>query len=176
MDQQGTSRAGRAKNIGFETPPDMTLSAPVSLAMQSYGLWPDILQLKDLPWLVTTACYLTALKIPEDDYGIEIIPSMEFIDTATAKSTARSSFAVSSVVRDSNKWTEHCTGLIKVEISKPEETRKDEYRHGFHNCYRPTFQGLSEIRADPVQNMASAKLQRIPSKGESPATLFTQLL
>jgi acyl transferase domain-containing protein len=66
----------------------------------------------------------TALKIPEDQHGIEIIFSMELVDTATARAPAWASFSVSSVARASDQWTEHCTGLIKVDVSSPVEADK----------------------------------------------------
>ena len=115
----------------------------------------------------------TALKIPEDDYGVEVMLSMEFEDTVTAKSPAWSSFTVSSVARGSDQWTEHCAGLVKVEVSEPKEpdkmstvmdSRTVHARAWYAKFaeiglgYGPAFQGLSEIRADPDQNLALAKV------------------
>ena len=64
------------------------------------------------------------MRIPEDDYGIEIILSIELGDTATAILPAWAKFAVTSVAGDSNEWTQYYTGLVKVEVSLPAE--KDE--------------------------------------------------
>jgi len=118
----------------------------------------------------------SALRIPEDDYGVEVLLTMELVDTATAKSPAWASFSISSVVRDSATWTEHCTGLIKVHVSTTPEkqvvgistdamdTRTVDSRPWYNKFasiglgYGPTFQGLSEIRADPAKNLATAKL------------------
>ncbi|KAL1883173.1 Type I Iterative PKS [Diaporthe australafricana] len=115
----------------------------------------------------------TALRIPEDDHGVEVILSMELVDTATAKTPAWASFSVSSVARGSNEWTEHCTGLVKVEASDPQERVKMEsvqdprivdaraWYKKFASVglgYGPTFQGLSEIRSGLGQDMAEAKV------------------
>ncbi|KAK4654427.1 Type I Iterative PKS [Podospora pseudocomata] len=115
----------------------------------------------------------TALRLPEDDRGVDIILSLELADTdATVKSPGWSRFTVSSVSRDSDEWTEHCTGLVKVEISeKPAVASKmgsltDPRFPGTRAWYNkfteigigygPTFQPLSDIRADPNQNLAQA--------------------
>jgi hypothetical protein len=45
----------------------------------------------------------TALKIPEDQYGIEIMLSLELSDTATAEELAWTNFSVSSVTRDTEQ-------------------------------------------------------------------------
>ncbi|KAK2764515.1 Type I Iterative PKS [Arachnomyces sp. PD_36] len=149
------------------------LCMAVIAASQSYNEFPEPLQITGFS--LRNVAIKSAMKIPEDDYGIEIVLSMELADIATAKSPAWSSFSLSSVVRDSNEWTEHCTGLIKVEISKPEEVRNMNisiesdprtvdagawYKKfaGIGLGYGPTFQALSEIRADPDQSFASAKL------------------
>ncbi|RYP57289.1 hypothetical protein DL769_009575 [Monosporascus sp. CRB-8-3] len=114
----------------------------------------------------------TALRLPEDDSGVDIILSLELADTESAKSPDWTRFAVSSVARDSNEWTEHCTGLVRVEISeKPAVTSKmstvmdarfPDTRAWYKRFteigigYGPTFQPLSDIRADPNQNLAQA--------------------
>ncbi|KAL8922865.1 MAG: hypothetical protein Q9172_003405 [Xanthocarpia lactea] len=113
----------------------------------------------------------TALRIPEDDYGIEIILSMELVDTATAKSPAWARFTVASVARDTNEWTRHCTGLVKVEVLPP--TKKDKMSaemdpkfpssQAWYNRfseiglgYGETFRTLSEIQVDPHRSLAKA--------------------
>ena len=115
----------------------------------------------------------TALRLLEDDHGVEITFSMELVDTATARSPAWARFAISSVARDWNEWTEHCTGLVKVEVCKPAERTKMStdwdsrfpYSRAWYKKfesmgigYGPTFQPLSEIRADPDLNIATAKV------------------
>ncbi|KAI0013981.1 hypothetical protein F4779DRAFT_625071 [Xylariaceae sp. FL0662B] len=115
----------------------------------------------------------TALRIPEDDYGVEIILSMELVDTQTAKSPSWAKFTVSSVARDSNDWAEHCTGLVRVEISRQPEKDKINAAmdarspdlSSWHNRfaeigigYGSTFQSLSELQVDPFQNLAKASV------------------
>lgn len=118
----------------------------------------------------------STLRIPEDDYGVEVLLTMELVDAATADSPAWTSFSISSVVRDTTIWTEHCTGLVKVHISPIPERRvkamdTDEMDArtvdsrpwyskfaGIGLGYGPTFQGLSEICADPAKNLITAKL------------------
>ncbi|KAK3936556.1 hypothetical protein QBC46DRAFT_461428 [Diplogelasinospora grovesii] len=113
----------------------------------------------------------TALRIPEDDYGIEMIVSLQLVDTVTAKSPAWAKFAVTSVSRDSNDWTQHCTGLVKVEISPPAEKAKmgaemdprfpspQAWYDKFTEIglgYGKTFQPLSDLQVDPHRNLAKA--------------------
>ncbi|KAI1398297.1 polyketide synthase [Hypoxylon fuscum] len=147
------------------------LTMAMVAASEAYHEFPEALGITG--YSLRNVAIKSALIIPEDDYGIEIILSMELVDTATAKTPAWSSFSVSSVVRDSNEWTEHCTGLVKVEIAEPEESTRMStvmdartvdarawYKKfaGIGLGYGLTFQGLSEIRADPGQSLASAKL------------------
>ncbi|KAI0382393.1 hypothetical protein F5Y04DRAFT_45601 [Hypomontagnella monticulosa] len=116
----------------------------------------------------------TSLPIPEDDYGVEVLTSMELVDTATAKSPAWATFSISSVDRESNEWSEHCTGLVKVEISESEDSEKIVFAEDSSRAtdskawykkfaaiglgYGATFQPLSDIRADADKNLASAKV------------------
>jgi acyl transferase domain-containing protein/NADPH:quinone reductase-like Zn-dependent oxidoreductase len=115
----------------------------------------------------------TALKIPEDQYGIEVMLSLELSDTATADEPAWTSFSISSVTRDTERWTEHCSGLVKIDISQSVKSEKRSLGMEFravdaHSWYKKfaaiglgygaTFQALSEIQADPAKNNAVAKL------------------
>ena len=141
-------------------------------ASQAYDEFEEPLQITG--YSLRNVAIKTALKIPEDDYGVEVMLSIELEDTATSKSPAWASFSVSSVTRGSDdQWTEHCTGLVKVEVSEPEEldkmstvmdSRTLHARAWYAKFaeiglgYGPAFQGLSEIRADPDQNLALAKV------------------
>jgi acyl transferase domain-containing protein len=140
-------------------------------ASQIYEEFPDALPI--LGHSLRNVNIKTALKIPEDQHGIEIIFSVELVDTATARAPTWASFSVSSVARASDQWTEHCTGLIKVDIASPVEadkistaieSRAVDSRNWYKTFasiglgYGPTFQALSEIRADQATNLASAKL------------------
>lgn len=58
-----------------------------------------------------------ALRIPKDDYGVEVITSLSLPDFSDSESPPYAAFAISSIARDSDEWTEHCTGLVKIELS-----------------------------------------------------------
>ncbi|CEJ86573.1 hypothetical protein VHEMI04144 [[Torrubiella] hemipterigena] len=116
----------------------------------------------------------SALKIPEDQHGIEIILSLELDDAATAQVPTWASFSVSSVARGTDQWTEHCKGLVRVNIDKSgapqtlsadmDESRALDARAWYKTFasiglgYGPAFQGLSDLRADSATSRASAKL------------------
>ncbi|KAH8653815.1 hypothetical protein BX600DRAFT_527092 [Xylariales sp. PMI_506] len=114
-----------------------------------------------------------ALRIPEDDDGIEILLAMQPADVA--KSTSWVRFTISSVARESDEWTQHCTGLIMLELSdsgSKEHHRIEANMDARHVAleswyqrfaeigigYGPTFQALSDIRVDPHLNQAKATL------------------
>lgn len=94
------------------------LSLAITAAAQVYQESPEPPQITGFS--LRNVSIKSTLRIPEDDHGIEIVSSMEL----TNISTEWSSFLVSSVVRDSYEWTEHCTGLIKVEINRHDEIAK----------------------------------------------------
>ena len=98
---------------------------------------------------------------------------MELGDTATAISPAWTKFAVTSVAEDSNEWTQHCTGLVKVEVSPPAEkveidvemdprfSSSQAWYDKFTEIglgYDEAFQSLSEIQVDPHRNLATASV------------------
>ncbi|KAI0502734.1 hypothetical protein F5B22DRAFT_640677 [Xylaria bambusicola] len=63
----------------------------------------------------------TALRLPEDDHGIEIILSLDVPDDVPMAPPSWASFSISSVGQsgvDSTEsmWTEHCTGIVKIEL------------------------------------------------------------
>lgn len=122
----------------------------------------------------------TALKIPEDDNGIEIILGLDSISTETTKSFPWIKFSVSSVIRDSNEWTRHCSGLVKVETTKPIAVRKmnvemdarspnlNSWYNRFEEIgigYGPAFQSLSNLRVDPNRHVAKASVSLNPTIG-----------
>jgi hypothetical protein len=59
--------------------------------------------------------------VPEDDFGIEIVLSMELEYGSTAKAPGWVTFSISSVVRDTEKWTGHCSGLTRIEVATFED-------------------------------------------------------
>ncbi|KGO76199.1 Acyl transferase/acyl hydrolase/lysophospholipase [Penicillium italicum] len=116
----------------------------------------------------------SALRIPEDDYGVEVIVTLELEDAARAKAPAWVPFSISSVSSTTDAWTEHCAGYVRVQVSPTQSNlekmnctmdarlldSKALYRK-FEQLglgYGDAFQGLSNIEADPTQNMASASL------------------
>lgn len=122
----------------------------------------------------------TALRLPEEDHGTEIIFSMELINTTSAALTSWASFSICSAVPshvDSSdcKWTEHCTGMIKVElgsshdkVDKIDTMRMDARAVDARSWYKtfatiglgygPTFQTITGIHVDPDMKLASAKI------------------
>lgn len=114
-----------------------------------------------------------ALRIPEDDFGIEIITNMELAESANANIPVYAKFSISSVFGDSDIWTEHCSGSIKVEtengklfnkMSSEMDARtvdKGSWYRKFRDIglgYGPTFQCLSTIRADPALGLATSNI------------------
>lgn len=141
----------------------------VEAATRVYGGLPDALEITGYSFRNVNID--TALRIPEDDYGVEIIISLDVVDTSTAKSPAWAKFTVTSVTRDSSEWTQHCTGLVKVEVSPPAQRAKmsaemdprfpstQAWYSKFQEIgleYRTTFQPLSDLQVDPHRNLATA--------------------
>ncbi|KAJ3579803.1 hypothetical protein NPX13_g762 [Xylaria arbuscula] len=155
-------------------------------AEQAYNEFPDALPITG--FVLRNISIKKTLVVPQDDQGIEIVMSMNFDDGGTAATPNWGRFTISSVVRDSNQWTEHCSGSVKVEVSKfeqpaPIDTTMDGRAVSAEAWYTrfadmglqfgPSFQGYSDIRADPSKNVATATLQLNTTKdlfpgGESP--------
>ena len=148
------------------------MAMAMAAASQVHEEFPDAYSVKG--YSLRNVNIKTTLNIPEDQHGIEVLLSLEIVDSATAKAPAWTSFSVSSTAHDSEQWTEHCTGLIKLDVSASPPTAvkistaaedrpisaRDWYRK-FSTIglgYGQTFQSLSEMRADPTTNTASAKL------------------
>lgn len=70
-----------------------------------------------------------ALIVPEDDYGVEMVTSMELVDTATEQSPAWATFSISSMGRETSEWAEHCTGRVKVEARDEAGVKGQEGEH-----------------------------------------------
>ena len=150
-------------------------------AEQAYNEFPGALPITGIT--LRNVSIKKTLVVPEDDHGIEIVLSMELEDGATAKSPVWASFSISSVVRDTEQWTEHCSGLAKVEVAafeqgSPIDTTMDGRIVDAETWYKrfaemglqfgPSFQGYSDIRADPIKNVASAKLALNTTAGMFP--------
>ncbi|KAM3427266.1 hypothetical protein NHJ13734_009044 [Beauveria thailandica] len=116
----------------------------------------------------------SALRIPEDDYGVEVIITLELQDVAKGKTPCWVPFSISSVSSTTDTWTEHCLGDVKVQVSPTclnlhkMDSEMDARLLDSKALYRKfeqlglgygdAFQGLSNIEADPTQNLASASL------------------
>jgi acyl transferase domain-containing protein/NADPH:quinone reductase-like Zn-dependent oxidoreductase/SAM-dependent methyltransferase/NADP-dependent 3-hydroxy acid dehydrogenase YdfG len=114
----------------------------------------------------------SSLQVPEDDYGIEIMTSLELEESFSTWFT----FSISTVTRESDNWTEHCTGRIKVEtaasnlsfnlnMAADHKTRAMDSNSWYRKFaaiglgYGPAFRPLSDIRADTrTKNQTSAKV------------------
>ncbi|KAF3806818.1 Prosolanapyrone synthase [Colletotrichum gloeosporioides] len=125
-----------------------------------------------------------SLVIPEDDYGVEILTSMELVDESPSQPPAWATFSISSVKRDTDEWTEHSTGRIKIHHAKADKHIVD--KHQVHHAsravdaqvwynkfldiglgYGPVFQPLSDIRVDPVSGATVATIDLQPSSSSS---------
>lgn len=120
-----------------------------------------------------------SLVIPEDDYGVEILTSIELVDEATSQSPAWTTFSISSVKRDTEDWTEHSTGRIKINVEADEDVfEKMQECHASRVVdgrlwykkfldvglgYGPAFQSLSDIRVDAASGVTVATVDLKPS-------------
>ncbi|KEY70889.1 hypothetical protein S7711_00732 [Stachybotrys chartarum IBT 7711] len=150
-------------------------------AQHAYAEFPDALPITGI--ILRNVSIKKTLVVPEDDQGIEIVLSMELEDGATAKNPGWARFSIASVVRDSDQWTEHCSGRSKVEVAAfdqaaPINTNMDGRAVDAQAWYKrfadmglqfgPSFQGYSDIFADPIRNVASAKLALNTTAGMFP--------
>lgn len=151
-------------------------------AEQAYAEFPDALPIAGL--CLRNFSIKKTLVVPEDDYGVEIVLSMELEDSATAKSPGWATFSIASVVRDSQQWTEHCAGSIKIEVSSSHQAARidtadmdgrlvaaEAWYARFADMglqFGPSFQGYSDILADPYKNIVSAKLALKTTEGMLP--------
>lgn len=134
----------------------------VEAAARIFNEFPEPLKIKGFS--LRNVAIKKSLPIPEDDYGVEVVTSMELVDTATAESPAWATFTISSVGGETNEWSEHSTGLVKVEVEDVEPgkisvggidtPRRANARTWYKKFlviglgYSPTFQTLSNIRTD----------------------------
>ena len=161
------------------------IAMAVEAASRIYNEFPEPLKIKG--FALRDVAIRKSLVIPEDGLGVEVLTSMELVDGATTESPAWATFSISSVGRETNKWSEHCTGRVKVEVGFADEAHEDlgvglEMKMGeveehllssparvdvrawyrkFSEIglgYGPTFQPLSNIRSDPASNLAVATI------------------
>ncbi|KAB8291229.1 hypothetical protein EYC80_009916 [Monilinia laxa] len=154
------------------------MAMAVEAASRIYNEFPKPLKIKGFS--LRNVVIKKSLKIPEDDYGVEVLTSMELFDTSTAKLPAWAMFSISSVERETNEWLEHSTGLVKVEvedvdiqekfggtddkITPSSLPRQADARNWYKKFlaiglgYGPAFQPLSNIHTDPEKHLAMADL------------------
>ena len=159
------------------------MAMAVEAAARIYNEFPEPLKIKGFS--LRDVAIKKSLMIPEDDYGVEVLTSMELVDAATAKSPAWTTFSISSVGRKTNEWTEHSTGLVKVEVVDedvdveqdvgrldkvaPSALRGVAARAWYKKFldvglgYGPAFQPLSNIRIDSESNLAVATVALHPT-------------
>lgn len=140
-------------------------------ASQLYEEFPDALPIAGFS--LRNVDIKTALNISEDQHGVEVMLCLELASGSTVQAPSWTSFSISSVARDSDQWTEHCTGQVKLEVtgvvgasklSLGTESRAVDSRAWYKTFasiglgYGPAFQALSAIRATPADNLASASL------------------
>ncbi|KAF1960020.1 hypothetical protein CC80DRAFT_513713 [Byssothecium circinans] len=148
------------------------LAMAVEAATRIHNEFPQPLKIKGFS--LRDVAIKKSLVVPEDDYGVEVLTSMELVDAATAQSPAWATFSISSVGRETNEWTEHCTGRVKIDVAGmgededverqavPRAPRAVDARAWYRKFldiglgYGPAFQALSNIRTDPACNQAVA--------------------
>ncbi len=61
----------------------------------------------------------STLRVPDDELGVEMILDMHPTKLTNSKGSSKwFEFNISSVMPSSDNWTEHCSGLISVEITR----------------------------------------------------------
>ena len=160
------------------------MAMAVEAAARIHNEFPEPLKIKGFS--LRDVVIKKSLTIPEDDYGVEVLTSMELVDAATAKSPAWATFSISSVGRETNEWNEHSTGLVRVEVVDEEEDfggrqykvapsaprgvdPRDWYKKflDIGLGYGPAFQPLSNICTDPESNLAVASIDLHPTASAS---------
>ncbi|KAF2968553.1 hypothetical protein GQX73_g5049 [Xylaria multiplex] len=147
------------------------LTMAIEAAKRSYGEFSNPLEITG--YSLRSVEIKAALRIPEDDRGIEVIFSMQVANTTTSDLPGWAHFSISTVNSDESEWSEHCTGSIKIEVFKPNEVEKIDdggdwrvvdarsWYKKFEDIglsYGPRFRLLSKIHGDPSKMMAMAEL------------------
>ncbi|KAK5625856.1 hypothetical protein RRF57_001572 [Xylaria bambusicola] len=143
----------------------------IEAATQAFCVTPESAQITG--YYLRNVSIQSALKIPEDDYGVEVLLSLDLAGEVTTTTPTWANFSINSVTRDGNTWTQHCTGSVKACISQTKfhsnidtniDSRyidKESWYRKFHELglnYGPIFRGVSNIEADPARNIVRAKI------------------
>ena len=126
------------------------------------------------------------LKVPDDEFGVETILNLQAATLTNSKASDRwYEFKISSMQND--QWSEHCQGMICGETTRQNQdtaffvnpkSRSIDTASWYKKSadvglgYGPAFQGLSDIRAEPIQNKVTATValhstQGVVAGGES---------
>ena len=125
----------------------------------------------------------STMQVPDDDFGVETIFNLQAAQLTISKTSEKwHDFKISSL--QSDQWTEHCNGSICAETQRPVRQSSDEnefsidpksgtvdsvsWYEKFADVglgYGPTFQGLTNIRARPNVNKATATVALHTTEG-----------
>ncbi|KAI0406831.1 hypothetical protein F4802DRAFT_612982 [Xylaria palmicola] len=155
------------------------IAMAIEAALRTYEE-PGELHLKPTGYTLRNISIKTALRLPEDGHGVEVILSMELEDAAPTALSSWASFSISSVGRSDvdsidGTWIEHCTGIVKIEfgvsyedIEKIEMASMDARVADSRELYKTfttiglgygqTFQTVSDTRSDPDLGLSSARV------------------
>ena len=126
---------------------------------------------------------LSTMQVPDDDFGVETIFNLQAAHLTISKTSEKwHDFKISSLQND--QWTEHCNGSICAETQRPVRQSSDadnfsidpkskpvesaSWYEKFADVglgYGPTFQGLTDIRARPDLNRATATVALHTTEG-----------
>ncbi|KAF4624751.1 hypothetical protein G7Y89_g13418 [Cudoniella acicularis] len=118
----------------------------------------------------------SAMLLPDDDIGIEIMLNLQ------ASSTAANwlEFKISSVTPGDDIWTEHASGLVTQQkpplrnigpLNTDLDPRVIEVNQWYEKFieiglgYGKSFRGLSELLSDPIKNISTAKVSLNTTEG-----------
>jgi SAM-dependent methyltransferase len=138
----------------------------------------------------------STLQVPDDEFGIETITTMNVTALTTSKTSRWYEFEISSVLPSSDNWTKHCSGSICVETTR-RNIPKIDVGHDLRTTdinvwydkfaekgvsYGQAFRGLSDLRAYHGEDLATANVLLNPAPDSRystyplhPATLDTCL-
>ena len=125
----------------------------------------------------------STMQIPDDDIGVETIFNLQAANLTISKTSEKwHDFRISSLQND--QWTEHCNGSICAETQRAVRQGSDanefsidpkskpvdsaSWYEKFADVglgYGPTFQGLTDIRARPSLNRATATIALHTTEG-----------
>ncbi|KAF2963728.1 hypothetical protein GQX73_g9837 [Xylaria multiplex] len=154
------------------------IAMAIEAATQAFCDAPDSVQITG--YSLRNVSIQSALKIPEDDYGVEVLLSLDLAGEATTTTPTWVNFSISSVTRDDNTWTQHCTGSVRVCVSQKKlhskiatnmDSRhidKESWYTKFHELglnYGPIFRRISNVEADPSKKIVRAQIDMKKTSG-----------